>query len=102
MKYFPRATTSRARSHVVFSTSWMKSSLTELGKVLLTLLLLLLPGLSPALTNQLIEHPSPYLAMHGDDPVQWQEWGEEALERARKENKLLFISSGYFACTGAM
>ncbi len=76
----------------------MKSSLAELGKVLLTLLLLLLPGLSPALTNQLIEHPSPYLAMHGDDPVQWQEWGEEALERARKENKLLFISSGYFAC----
>ncbi len=36
--------------------------------------------------------------MHGDDPVQWQEWGEDALERARKENKLLFISSGYFAC----
>ncbi|MES9880324.1 MAG: DUF255 domain-containing protein, partial [Sedimenticola sp.] len=67
-------------------------------KPVLITLLLLLPGLSPALTNQLKEHPSPYLAMHGDDPVQWQEWGEEALARARKENKLLFISSGYFAC----
>ncbi|MES9858396.1 MAG: DUF255 domain-containing protein [Sedimenticola sp.] len=67
-------------------------------KPVLITLLLLLPGLSSALTNQLKEHPSPYLAMHGDDPVQWQEWGEEALARARKENKLLFISSGYFAC----
>ncbi|MEJ1403722.1 MAG: DUF255 domain-containing protein [Candidatus Sedimenticola sp. (ex Thyasira tokunagai)] len=67
-------------------------------KQLLITLLLLLPSLSPALTNQLKDHPSPYLAMHGDDPVQWQEWGEAALEKAEKENKLLFISSGYFAC----
>jgi len=48
--------------------------------------------------NQLVNHPSPYLAMHGDDPVHWQEWGEDVLALARKEDKLLFISSGYFSC----
>ncbi len=50
------------------------------------------------LRNELRDHPSPYLAMHGADPVHWQTWGPDALERARSENKLLFISSGYFAC----
>ncbi|WJW75650.1 DUF255 domain-containing protein [Thiohalobacter sp. IOR34] len=48
--------------------------------------------------NRLLGHPSPYLAMHGEDPVDWQPWGRAALEQARRENKLLFISSGYFAC----
>ncbi len=50
------------------------------------------------LVNQLQDHPSPYLAMHGGDPVQWQTWGPEALALARAENKPLFVSSGYFAC----
>ena len=36
--------------------------------------------------------------MHGDDPVAWQIWGEEALAKAKASNKPLFISSGYFAC----
>lgn len=53
---------------------------------------------SAELRNQLEQHPSPYLAMHGDDPVAWQEWGSEALERARRENKLVFVSIGYFSC----
>ncbi len=66
---------------------------------LLFLFCLLLPAASQAgLVNQLQDHPSPYLAMHGDDPVQWQTWGPGALARARAENKLLFVSSGYFAC----
>jgi len=51
-----------------------------------------------ALENQLSTHPSPYLAMHGEDPVAWQDWGPAALESARREGKLLFVSSGYFAC----
>ena len=64
-----------------------------------TALLLLLSSYAQAtLNNQLGNHPSPYLAMHGNDPVQWQVWGKEALEKARKENKLIYISSGYFAC----
>ena len=50
------------------------------------------------LQNQLANHASPYLAMHGQDPVQWQEWNSATVERARKENKLLFVSSGYFSC----
>ena len=49
-------------------------------------------------SNALANHPSPYLAMHGNDPVNWMEWGDAALEKARKENKLLFVSIGYYAC----
>jgi len=48
--------------------------------------------------NQLKNHPSPYLAMHGNDPVHWQTWNKEIFKRAKKENKLIFISIGYFAC----
>ncbi len=55
-----------------------------------------LPAL--ALQNQLANSPSPYLAMHGDDPVHWQSWNAQTLALAKKEGKLLFISSGYFAC----
>lgn len=50
------------------------------------------------LQNQLQAHASPYLAMHGADPVQWQDWNENVVKRAQKENKLIFISSGYFSC----
>ncbi|MFN3716388.1 MAG: thioredoxin domain-containing protein [Thiobacillus sp.] len=53
---------------------------------------------SAALTNQLKNHPSPYLAQHGADPVAWQEWNTDTVARARRENKLLFVSVGYFAC----
>jgi hypothetical protein len=48
--------------------------------------------------NQLAGHPSPYLALHGSDPVAWQEWNADTVARARRENKLLFVSIGYFAC----
>jgi len=58
--------------------------------------LLLAPAF--ALENQLRDHPSPYLAMHGDDPVAWQDWGEAALAQAREQDKLVFVSSGYFSC----
>ncbi len=68
------------------------------------LAILLLVLLSPAqasdvpLVNRLADHPSPYLAMHGHDPVAWQEWNAATIARARRENKLLFVSVGYFAC----
>ncbi len=52
----------------------------------------------PVFANQLKNNPSPYLAMHGNDPVNWMAWGKAPLEKARKENKLLFVSIGYFAC----
>lgn len=50
------------------------------------------------LVNQLKNHPSPYLALHADDPVHWQDWNKDVVVRAKKENKLIFISSGYFSC----
>ncbi len=56
-----------------------------------------LTGVQP-LHNQLANHPSPYLALHGSDPVNWQDWSPEVLQRAKKENKLILLSSGYFSC----
>ena len=50
------------------------------------------------LTNQLKAHPSPYLAQHGSDPVAWQEWGDAVFERALAEDKLIYVSVGYFSC----
>lgn len=48
--------------------------------------------------NQLEHHPSPYLAMHAKDPVDWQLWDEAVFKTAREQNKLIFISIGYFSC----
>lgn len=49
-------------------------------------------------TNHLIHESSPYLLQHAHNPVNWYPWGEEALSKAKKENKLLLISIGYAAC----
>jgi uncharacterized protein YyaL (SSP411 family) len=56
------------------------------------------PASSAGLTNQLKNHSSPYLALHGEDPVAWQDWTPGAIAAARRENKLLFVSIGYFSC----
>ncbi|MDP3353179.1 MAG: thioredoxin domain-containing protein [Flavobacteriaceae bacterium] len=48
--------------------------------------------------NQLINASSPYLQQHAHNPVHWHEWGIEALEKAKTENKPLLISIGYAAC----
>ncbi len=48
--------------------------------------------------NNLINESSPYLLQHAYNPVNWYPWGEEALQKAQKENKLLVISVGYAAC----
>lgn len=49
-------------------------------------------------TNQLIGETSPYLLQHAHNPVNWYPWGNEALQKAKQENKLLLISIGYSAC----
>lgn len=49
-------------------------------------------------TNQLINSTSPYLQQHAHNPVNWYPWGDEALNKAKKEDKLLIISIGYAAC----
>jgi uncharacterized protein YyaL (SSP411 family) len=51
-----------------------------------------------AAENTLRNDPSPYLAMHGKDPVHWQHWDGQAIEQARQQDKLLFVSIGYFSC----
>ena len=48
--------------------------------------------------NRLARAGSPYLREHADNPVDWYEWGPEALEKAKKENKPLIISIGYASC----
>jgi uncharacterized protein YyaL (SSP411 family) len=48
--------------------------------------------------NRLAKETSPYLLQHAYNPVDWYAWGEEALERAKKEDKPIFLSVGYSAC----
>ncbi len=48
--------------------------------------------------NRLIDETSPYLLQHAHNPVDWHPWDEEALTKARKENKPIFLSIGYAAC----
>jgi uncharacterized protein YyaL (SSP411 family) len=49
-------------------------------------------------TNRLIEEKSPYLLQHAHNPVDWWAWGEAAFEKARREEKPIFLSIGYSTC----
>ena len=48
--------------------------------------------------NHLAKETSPYLLQHADNPVDWYPWGEEALQKAKTEDKPIFLSIGYSAC----
>jgi uncharacterized protein YyaL (SSP411 family) len=48
--------------------------------------------------NRLAREASPYLQQHAENPVDWYTWGEEALERAKREDKPILLSIGYSAC----
>ncbi len=50
------------------------------------------------MSNRLAHVSSPYLTQHADNPVDWFPWGEEALDKAKAENKPIFLSIGYAAC----
>ncbi len=50
------------------------------------------------MSNRLAAETSPYLLQHAQNPVDWYPWGTEALERARAEDKPIFLSIGYSAC----
>ena len=52
----------------------------------------------PGSANRLIHEKSPYLLLHAHNPVDWYPWGEEAFEKARSENKPIFLSIGYATC----
>ena len=49
-------------------------------------------------TNRLIDETSPYLQQHAHNPVDWYPWGEEAFEKAKREDKPVLVSIGYSAC----
>src|SRR5262245_10170886 len=49
-------------------------------------------------TNRLAREKSPYLLQHQHNPVDWFAWGDEAFEKARQENKPIFLSIGYSTC----
>ncbi|WP_245598552.1 thioredoxin domain-containing protein [Sporocytophaga myxococcoides] len=48
--------------------------------------------------NKLLKETSPYLKQHAYNPVQWQSWGNEALDQAKKEDKPIIVSIGYSSC----
>ena len=50
------------------------------------------------MSNHLANEKSPYLLQHADNPVDWHPWGEEALNKAKRENKPVFLSVGYATC----
>jgi uncharacterized protein YyaL (SSP411 family) len=50
------------------------------------------------MTNRLADETSPYLLQHADNPVEWYPWGEEALQKAKEEDKPILLSVGYSSC----
>ncbi|HEU5125259.1 MAG TPA: thioredoxin domain-containing protein [Verrucomicrobiae bacterium] len=52
----------------------------------------------PRFENRLVREKSPYLLQHAHNPVDWFAWNEEAFEKARRENKPIFLSIGYSTC----
>jgi uncharacterized protein YyaL (SSP411 family) len=50
------------------------------------------------MANHLKNEHSPYLQQHADNPVDWYPWGEKAFQKAKKENKSIFLSIGYSSC----
>ncbi len=50
------------------------------------------------MANRLAAEKSPYLLQHTNNPVDWYPWGEEAFDKARAEDKPVFLSIGYSTC----
>ena len=55
-------------------------------------------GKTPLPLNHLIREKSPYLLQHVENPVDWYPWGDEAFQKAKKEDKPIFLSVGYATC----
>lgn len=49
-------------------------------------------------TNRLAGETSPYLQQHATNPIKWLPWGDEAFQKAKRENKAVFLSIGYSTC----
>jgi len=57
-----------------------------------------MPAMTHKYTNRLVNESSPYLKQHAHNPVDWFAWGDEALQKAKNENKIILVSIGYAAC----
>ncbi len=55
-------------------------------------------AVASSLVNHLADETSPYLRQHADNPVEWFPWGDDALQRAKDEDKPIFLSIGYASC----
>jgi hypothetical protein len=84
-------------NHVLNDPNANKTTKAKPMRILMLMCLLALPLWAQG-ANSLAGNESPYLAMHGNDPVNWQPWSAEVLAQAKRENKLLFVSIGYFSC----
>jgi hypothetical protein len=78
----------------------VKLEITRRLYVILLITVISIPGFSPvkASSNRLTDHPSPYLKLHANDPVHWRTWGPEVLQQAARDNRLVYLSIGYFSC----
>lgn len=66
--------------------------------IIITFFLVLSLNASEKYTNDLINEESPYLQQHAHNPVNWMPWNEKVLNKAEKENKMIFLSIGYSTC----
>src|SRR5262245_23564007 len=83
------------------SSVLFRSNMSRVSRLLMVVLLL--SGLGaigepPRKANRLAKETSPYLLQHAHNPVDWFPWGEEALAKAKREGKLIFLSIGYSSC----
>ncbi len=67
-------------------------------RLMLKLLVPLVLSTAAVMASPLADSGSPYLRLHADDPVKWRTWNADALAEARRDNRLLFFSIGYYAC----
>ncbi len=68
------------------------------GSALFACMAITAVGADEKYTNRLIHEKSPYLLQHAHNPVDWYPWGKEAFDKAKKENKPIFLSVGYSTC----
>lgn len=79
--------------------AWIwKNRINTINRVRHWLCLLLLFSTPAFADKPLANHPSPYVRLHANDATHWQLLDQQLLQRAKKQNKLLFVSIGYFAC----
>ncbi|TNF87808.1 MAG: thioredoxin domain-containing protein, partial [Gammaproteobacteria bacterium] len=73
-------------------------NLRRILRPILLLILIFTATTTVRAANSLDGHPSPYLALHAGDPVDWTLWQEEVFTRAQADQRLVFVSIGYFSC----